>query len=71
MKTSSKDEKSCRSCNRVIVGESKMGLCSVCKNKYGTVVVVVGGAVLTVGLRCVSKNSDKIIKVLANAIKRR
>lgn len=28
------EEKRCKSCKRIIVGESKMGLCPNCINKY-------------------------------------
>lgn len=57
------ENKKCWACKRTLVGDSKMGLCPDCINKYGsigTAVVVVG---LAVGGRQLVKNGEKIIKV--------
>ena len=38
------EEKRCKSCKRIIVGDSKTGLCSDCMSKYGE------GAAVGVGI---------------------
>lgn len=53
-------------CKRIIVGDSKLGLCSTCFNKYGSVVAplnisVVGGAIW--------KKRGKIVSDAINMIK--
>lgn len=53
-------------CKRIIVGDSKLGLCSTCLNKYGSLIIplsisVVGGAIW--------KNKGKIASGAINVIR--
>ena len=68
------DEKTCRVCKRVLIGESKLGLCPDCLNKYGTIAAVFSTGGLAFGIKYavkfVGKNSDKIGKVVVTGIKR-
>ena len=47
-------------CKRILIGESKLGLCPDCLNKYGSPAAAVGIAGLAVGGRFLLKNSGKI-----------
>ena len=64
MKTDTeKDEKICRACKRILVGESKLGLCPDCLNKYGSPVAAISiGSILSLGGRWVFKNGGKFAK---------
>lgn len=64
MKTNTDNgEKSCWKCKRILVGESKSGLCPDCFNKYGSVVAKIGiGGILSLGVKWVSKNGGKFAK---------
>lgn len=64
-----KDDKNCWSCKRMLVEDSKLGLCPDCVNKFGT--PVAAAAVLGLGLlgRQALKNSGKAVKVVANVIR--
>ena len=42
-----KGEKICRVCKKTLIGESKFGLCPVCFNKYGSIIV---GTIGTIGI---------------------
>lgn len=55
----SKDEKTCRRCNRILVGKSILGVCPNCVNKYGTPVAAIGTVILIVGGRFIAKNGRK------------
>lgn len=64
------ESKKCWACKRTLVGESKLGLCPDCMNKYGSpaaAIVLAGGAF---GLKQLSKNGGKIIKVASKVIRR-
>ena len=62
-------EGKCRICKRILVGESKSGLCTDCLNKYGTGATVFGaGALILVGQKLL-KNSGKIFKGAVGLIK--
>lgn len=64
------ENKKCWACKRTLVGDSKLGLCPDCLNKYGSpaaAVFVAGGAI---GIKQLAKNSGKIIKVASNIIRR-
>lgn len=67
------DEKTCWACKRVLIGESKLGLCPDCLNKYGTPAAFFGAGGLAFGIKYaikfVSKKSDKIGKVVVTGIK--
>ena len=63
------ETKKCWACKRTLVGESKMGLCPDCMNKYGSVGAVAAALGLTVGVRQLVKNGGKIVKVAAKIIK--
>lgn len=70
MKTKTKkDEKICLACKRILVDESKLGLCPECLNKYGTPVVgtAMGGLILL--CRKALKNGGKIAKSVINVAK--
>lgn len=64
-----KDEKKCWGCKRTLIGESKLGLCPKCINKYGTPVVAAGVVGIGVLGKTVVKNSGKIAKSAVNVIK--
>ena len=63
------NEKTCWACKRILIGDSKLGLCPDCLNKYGSPAAAVGIAGLAVGGRFLLKNSGKIIKAVAKGIK--
>ncbi len=63
------ENKKCWACKRTLVGDSKMGLCPDCINKYGSVVAAVTVFGLAVGGRQLVKNGGKIIKVASQITK--
>lgn len=63
------ENKKCWACKRTLVGDSKMGLCPGCINKYGSVGAAVAAFGLAVGGRQFEKHGGKIIKVAAKIIK--
>ena len=56
-------------CKRILVGESKSGLCSDCLNKYGTGVTVFSAGVLILIGQKLLKNNGKIFKGAVGLIK--
>jgi len=62
------NEKTCWACKRILVGDSTLGLCSDCLNKYGSPAVAFGVLGLAIGGRFLLKNSGKIIKTVAKGI---
>ena len=62
------NEKTCWACKRILVGESKLGLCPDCLNKYGSPAAV--GAVLGVvaGGRYLVKNREHVFNVILRGI---
>ncbi len=68
-KKTDNEDKICWACERTLVGESKLGLCPDCVNKYGTPAAAVG--LLGLGLlgRQALKHSGKAVKVVANVIR--
>ena len=64
------ENKKCRACKRTLVGNSKMGLCPDCINKYGSVGAAVAAFGVAVGGRQLVKHGGKIIKVATKIIKR-
>ncbi|MBS7019293.1 MAG: hypothetical protein KH145_09170 [Faecalibacterium prausnitzii] len=56
------ENKKCWACKRTLVGDSKMGLCPDCINKYGSIGATVAAFGLVVGGRQLVKNGEKIIK---------
>lgn len=56
------EDKKCRVCKRTLVGDSKMGLCPDCINKYGSGGATVAGLALVVGCKQLVKHGGKIIK---------
>ena len=63
------ENKKCWACKRTLVGDSKMGLCPDCINKYGSVGAAVATIGLAVGGRQLVKHGGKIIKVATKIIK--
>ncbi len=63
------ENKKCWACKRTLVGNSKIGLCPNCINKYGSVGAAVAFSCLAVGGRQLVKNGGKIIKVAAKIAK--
>lgn len=63
------ENKKCWACKRTLVGDSKMGLCPGCINKYGSIGAAVAALGLTVGGRQLVKHGGKVIKVAAKIIK--
>lgn len=63
------ENKKCWACKRTLVGDSKMGLCPSCINKYGSVGAAVTALGLAVGGRQLVKHGGKIIKVATKRIK--
>ena len=64
-----KENKKCWACKRTLVGDSKMGLCPDCMNKYGSVGSAVAVLGLAVGGKLLVKNGEKIIKGVAQIAK--
>lgn len=65
-----KNEKICWKCKRILVGESKLGLCPYCINKYGTPLAAIGiGGILSLGGGWVLKNGGKVVKGAVDVIK--
>ncbi len=56
------EDKKCWACKRTLVGDSKMGLCPDCINKYGSVGAAVAAFGVVVGGRQLVKHGGKIIK---------
>ena len=54
------EEKRCKSCKRIIVGESKMGLCPNCINKYEGRAAF--GVTLAATLAAIAKGIYDIVK---------
>ena len=69
MKTKIKKGKICWACKRTLVGESKLGLCPGCVNKYGTPVAAAGALGLGLLGRQALKNSNKAVKLVSKVIK--
>ena len=63
------ENKKCWACIRTLVGDSKMGLCPDCINKYGSVGAAVVVLCLAVGGGQLVKHGGKIIKVATKIIK--
>ena len=61
-----KDEKVCWACKRILIGDSKMGLCPACLNKYGSYVAVFAASSPVVGILLL-KNKDKIVETIVKA----
>ena len=61
-------EKKCRNpkCKRIIVGDSKLGLCSTCFNKYGSTGTLLGTTVIGT---TIWKNKRKIANGVINVFK--
>lgn len=53
-------------CKRIIVGDSKIGLCSTCFNKYGSPVMALGATGMC---GAIWKNKGKIASGAINVIK--
>ena len=49
LKSKEENEKKCKFCKRIIVGKSKLGICSDCVNKAGNCVAGIGSAVVSIG----------------------
>ena len=64
-----KEEKICWACKRILVEESKLGLCPDCINKYGTPAAAAGALGLGLISRQALKHSEKAVKFVANAIR--
>lgn len=58
------ENKKCWACKRTLVGDSKMGLCPDCMNKYGSFAAIMT-LVLPVAGRQLIKHGGKIIKRLS------
>ncbi len=55
------NEKKCWACKRILLTESKTGLCPDCINKYGSPVAALG---VSVGIGVLIKNAPKLVKGL-------
>lgn len=68
-----KDEKICWACKKTLIGESKLGLCPGCINKYGSPVAALGilgiGSIASLGGHWVWKNRGKVAKGVIDVIK--
>ncbi|MDO5138006.1 MAG: hypothetical protein Q4D71_06030 [Oscillospiraceae bacterium] len=67
------ENKKCWACKRILVGESKTGLCPDCINKYGTPIagaLAVGAGIgAGVGGKKVVKHAGKIIRIAVKVMK--
>ena len=64
---SNNEEKKCWKCNRIIVGESHLGLCENCYNAYGSWGSV---AMAAVGVFALKKLGPTVAKKAPEVIKR-
>ena len=64
-----KSERTCWACKRIIIGNSKLGLCPDCLNKYGSPAVAAVAIGVLIGGRYLIKNGGKIIKEITNIVK--
>ena len=64
------ENKKCWACKRTLVGNSKMGLCPDCINKYGSVGAAVARCGVGGGGRQVVQHGGRVIKVGTKIIKR-
>lgn len=63
------ENKKCLACKRTLVGDSKMGICQDCINKYGSPVVALALMGLAFGGGQLIKHGGKIIKSATKIIK--
>ena len=63
------ENKKCWACKRTLVGDSKLGLCPDCLNKYGSPAAAVLAVGATVGVRHLVKNGGKIVKLAAKIVR--
>lgn len=67
------NEKKCWACKRVLIGQSTLGLCPDCVNKYGTPTALFSTGLVGVGIRygakLIRKNGDKILSGLITGLK--
>ena len=68
-KKTDKEEKICWACKRILVEESKIGLCPDCVNKFGTPVVAAGALGLGLLGRKALKHSGKAVKFVVNVMR--
>lgn len=64
-----KNERTCWACQRIIIGDSKLGLCPDCLNKYGSPAAAALALGVIIGGRYLIKNGGNIIKGIANIVK--
>ena len=64
-----KKVKTCWACKTIIIGESKLGLCPKCVNKYGSAGAAAIAFGTGIGVKYVIKNKDRVIKAVAEGIK--
>lgn len=58
------NEKKCWACKRILLTESKTGLCPDCINKYGSPVAAMAALGVSVGIGVLIKNAPKLVKGL-------
>lgn len=63
------ENKKCWACKRTLVGESRLGLCPECINRYGTPAAAIAALGIGVGVRQLVKNGGKIAKAAIKIIK--
>lgn len=63
------ENKKCWACKRTLVGDSKLGLCPDCLNKYGSPAAAVLAVGATAGVRQLVKNGGKIVKLAAKIVR--
>ena len=66
----SDNEKICWACKRVIVGDSQMGLCPSCVNRYGSPAAAAAIFALGLGLNFARQNKDKIASFVVKIVKK-
>ena len=63
------ENKKCWACQRTLVGDAKLGLCTDCTNKYGSRVATVLVLGAGIGVRKIVKNGDKIIEFASKVVR--
>lgn len=63
------ENKKCWACQRTLVGDSKLGLCPDCMNKYGSPAAAALALGVGIGVRQIIKNGDKIIKIASKVVR--
>ena len=63
------ENKKCWACKRTLIGNSKLGLCPDCVNKYGSPVAAASVLGMFYCGKQLIKHGDKVVKVVKTLVK--